>query len=143
MTFMFYLHCFLAGFAGILLHTLFKITALKKRANAANETFYIRNYLKNEWPSLSSSVVCVCIGIMIFQEIRDYKPFIANWVVTSFVFMGYMGNSILQALFSKSEKQILNVIDKKTNVADKALIGEEVTNEEQFQVYKAQANLNK
>jgi len=67
-----------------------------------------------------------------------FKPGLADWTKAFFVAVGFMGDSVLQSLLSRSEKQILDVIDKKTNLADSFINGDEPTAKQVGEVISAQ-----
>lgn len=127
MTFMIFLQCFIAGLLGIAWHTLMKIKGLRTRAIAANQSFSFGAYFQKDWFSILISVVSVAIVIYVLDELVHFKPGLADWTKAFFVAIGFMGDSVLQSLLSKSEKQILDIIDKKTNIADSFLKGNSPT----------------
>lgn len=138
MTIMIFLQCFIAGLLGIAFHTLMKIKGLRGRAIAANQSFSFGAYFQKDWFSILISVVSVAIAIYILDELIHFKPGIKDWTKAFFVAIGFMGDSLLQSLLSKSEKQILNIIDKKTNIADTVLNGNSPTVREAEAVSNAQ-----
>lgn len=141
MTALLFIQYFSAGLFGIAFHILIKVKALKNRAEIANENFSLFLYLKKDWISVIISIVTVVIAAFIFDEVVRFRPAVADYVKFFFIAVGYMGSSVLQAVLSKSERQIMEVINQKTNVADKAIGDGIVTNEELNQVEKAQQSL--
>lgn len=114
-----YFQCLVAGVLGILFHIfVLKLPALKKRAVAANVEFSPKNFFKEEWISVGSSVITVAIALLVMDELLNFKPSIYNALKGLFVFVGFTGSSILQHALGKTEKAVLNVIDRKTNIAD-------------------------
>jgi hypothetical protein len=139
MTIMIFVQCFIAGLLGIFWHMLMKIKGLRSRAIAANQNFSFSAYFQKDWFSILISVVSVAIAIYILDELLHFKPGLADWTKAFFIAVGFMGDSVLQSLLSKSEKQILDIIDKKTNVADSVLNGNVPTDKEAEAVTSAQA----
>lgn len=113
-----FLQCVGCGFIGILFHILLKIKALKKRSKAANINFSYVEFISEESITIAISAVAVVIFIIVLPELINYRSWIQDWVRFLFVFVGFTGSSILQSFFSKTEKNLLDVIDKKTNIAD-------------------------
>lgn len=103
---------------GILLHQSLKIKSLRKRVLAANEKWSYGNYFYNEYPAIFAAIVALIVLIIIQSEIARHWPKLSDWMKLYLLSAGYMGSSILQSFLSKKEKQILEIIDKKTNVAD-------------------------
>lgn len=113
-----FLQCVGCGFLGILFHILLKIKALKRRSKAANIKFSYAEFISDECITIAISAVSVVIFIIILPELINYREWVQDWVRFMFVSVGFMGSSILQSFFSKTEKNLLDVIDKKTDIAD-------------------------
>jgi len=113
------IECFIAGLLGILFHVfVIKLPAIKKRAEAANTTLSLSEYLKSDWLALSGSLLTVIICVFILDEITKFRPSILEWIKFFFIFLGYTGSSILQSALGRADKEIRNIIDVKTNIAD-------------------------
>jgi hypothetical protein len=108
----------LCGTLGVLLQICLKIKSLKTRANAANMQFVFSKYLQDDWPTILGSLVSVALFILFIPNILAIKPGSENYLRIMFAFVGYTGSSLVQLLFSATNKKILNVIDLKTNIAD-------------------------
>lgn len=119
MTTILFLKCVLAGVLGIAFHiAAIKLPALKQRSEAANKPFSALDYFKDDWVTILGSVLTVAIFLLILDEVVHFNPIIMDYVKFFFAFVGFVGSSILQKAFSKTEKKILQVIDVKTNIAD-------------------------
>jgi len=116
-----FLECLGCGLVGIIFHTMLKIRSLRKRSIKANLSFSFKDYFIEDWFSILISVAAVFIFVLILPELIAYRPGLQNWTVLLFISVGWMGSSILQAFFSKTEKRLLEVIDIKTNIADRIL----------------------
>ena len=109
----------IAGTLGILFHVfVMKLPAIKKRAEAANTTLSLKDYLKTDWLSLASSFLTLIICVYIIDEITKFRPSILEWIKFFFLFIGYTGSSILQSALGRADKEIRNIVDVKTNIAD-------------------------
>lgn len=108
----------LAGSLGVLLQILLKIPQLQSRAKAANHSFSLKDYFKNDWAVILASFVSVAIACVCVDELIAIKPVIAEYIKWFFVFVGFTGSTIIQAVLSVTNKKIMAVIDVKTNIAD-------------------------
>ncbi len=138
-----YLECFVAGLMGVIFHLIIKVNALRKRAITANETFSFTMYIQKDWLSVFISVFTVAIVVYAVDEILDYKPVVMKWLKWFFIAVGYMGSSVLQSLLSKTERQVMEVINRKTDVADRAINESLVSGQQVTEVQKAQEQLIK
>lgn len=121
------LQCAIAGICGVLYHTIIKAQSVKKRFKAANQEFVISKFLRDEALAIASSVITVVLCLVVIDELFRISPRVADYIKALFAFMGYTGASIIQHVFGKSEKYILNIIDKKTNIADNKTGADEKT----------------
>lgn len=110
--------CGWPGLLGILFQIVVKLVGLKRRSKAANKPFHPGDYFVDDWLSIVSSVLAVIIFIVCLENLAHWKPAIMQYVQMIFIAVGYMGSSLINAALSKSEKQLLEVIDKKTNYGD-------------------------
>lgn len=118
MTPLLFIECFVMGLSGQLMHLFVKFRGLRKRAKAANTTITFPQFVKEDVINIA---ICITGLVMVFlglDEIAKYKPEIMNVVKWFFGLIGFTGSSIVLAFFSSSEKLLLKVIDKKTNIAD-------------------------
>ncbi|HWV69515.1 hypothetical protein [Chitinophaga sp.] len=118
MTALLFLKCIGCGLLGIAVHLFFEIRDIRKQSLAANKPTSRWGIIKTESDNIILSVLAVVVFTVGFDEIAKAKPVILEWVKWFFIFVGFAGSYILFALFSKAKKQILEVIDKKTNIAD-------------------------
>lgn len=110
---------FLMGTLGILLQILaVKIPSLKAKYTAANRVFNIKEYLSDDWYTILASFVAVAILVFGLDEVLDLRPELEKYIKWLFVFVGFTGSSIIQAVLSVANKKIMQIIDVKTNVAD-------------------------
>lgn len=113
-----HIQCLIAGLLGIIFHQLMKVSSLRKRSIAANRPFSVSEYLKDDILSIASSVLTLVIAIFVLDELVKFKPTIMEYIKFFFASIGYMGSSVLQIVFSNTEKKILAIVDEKTNKAD-------------------------
>jgi hypothetical protein len=109
---------FIAGLLGVAFKTLQKISSLQKTYEKSNEVFVWRKYWAGEWVALSSSILVVAIASITIDEIVTFRPQVLTYVRLFFVAIGWMGTDILLAVLGKSKGYIMNIIDRKTNIAD-------------------------
>jgi hypothetical protein len=111
-------YCLLIGLLGIGANILIKINSLKSKAAAANTPFTVKAYFGDDWPTILLSLLFLFACIIATDEILNWKPEIINYIKVAYFFVGYSGSSLCNALLSKAEKRIMNIIDEKTNIAD-------------------------
>lgn len=119
---------FAIGSLGALLQILGKIQALKIRSKAANHSFTFKDYFTDDWPAILASFVSVAIAVLCVNELLKIKPALGDYIKWFFVFIGYTGSSLVQAVLSVTGKKLLAVIDIKTNVADGVTPAVDATN---------------
>lgn len=119
MTALLYLLCALMYLLGQALQLFWvKIPALKSRANAANYEFNFKEYWRSDWNLIIGTFIVPMMIFIGLDEIVTFKPEIMGYLKWGFGFLGFTGQSIILAKFSKFEKVVIDVIDVKTNIAD-------------------------
>lgn len=109
----------LAGVCGFIFHSLIKLKSLSNDANVANVPFnWFNDYVKKDSFGILLSFMSPFVWFLIFGEISAQYPKIQEFTITSFFVMGAMGSFVLQLLLGKAKKQIRNIVDHKTDVAD-------------------------
>ena len=108
----------ICGILGVVFHSLFKASALKKQAKAGNINFSMKIYWEEDYLSILCSFVSVAIWLMLFGETAQQYPKIAGYAKASFVGMGASGSFVIQYFLSNAESKIRGIIDNKTNIAD-------------------------
>lgn len=108
----------LAGILGVAFKTTQKIMGLQKTFAKSNEVFVFSKYIKGEAGAILSSIIAVIIAAISIDEIAAFRPQVLTYVRLFFVAVGWMGADILISLLGTAKKYILNIIDRKTNVAD-------------------------
>lgn len=109
----------LTGIAGFIFHSLLKLKSLNDDSTAANLPFNIyRDYIKKDIYGIIAAFFSPFIWLLLFGEIAAQYPSLEKFALTSFFVMGALGSYILQLLLGKAKKQIRDVVDKKTNIAD-------------------------
>ncbi len=110
----------LCGIAGVLFHSAAKLQGLLKDARVANVNFdWKKDYVIKDAPSIVMSFVSVFIWFLIFGEVTAKYPSLVGFTRTSFVIMGAIGSYVIQLGLGKAKNSIRNVVDKKTDIADK------------------------
>ena len=113
-----YLQCFIVALVGMALQTALKMKSLQDKARAANVEFKAGQYFKNDWLSISASILTIIMFMLFMDNILNWKPAIIDYVKIGFAFVGYTGSDIASRLFGVLNKKINSVIDTKTNIAD-------------------------
>lgn len=133
---------FIAGTFGVLFQIfVLKYPKLKQSATIANHPFTFGEYLKNDWYAILGSFISVGIMILCLDEWLPLNPVFEKYVKWLFVFVGFTGSSVIQAVLSLTSKKINAVIDVKTNIADG--ITPPVTEENKIAVPEIQKEENK
>lgn len=107
-----------AGLLGVIAHCLFKAKDIISDAKRLNVEFTFKDYLKVDWFGVSTSLLSVFIWLLIFGEVGAKYPKIIDYVITSFVAMGFIGSYILQKFFSNGKAYVRGIMDKKSDIAD-------------------------
>jgi hypothetical protein len=119
-TFEQYVFCvlmFILGQAGHLF--LVKIPAVKKRCSAANKKYYFREWWAEDWNVIIGTQVIGAMVILGLKEIVSWKPGVIEYVRWFFAGIGAFGSTIAMAKASQFEKSLTQLLDIKSNVADK------------------------
>lgn len=118
MTFQLYLECFAVAIIGMALHTTLKMKSLHDKAKLANVEFKVNQYFKNDWLSITASLLTIIMFLFFIDSIIKWKPQAVNYLRIGMAFVGYTGSDIASRLFSVVNKKINTAIDYKTTVAD-------------------------
>lgn len=109
---------FLLGALGLLVQTCIKIAVLKTQSKAANHPFSFKEYFINDWPTILGSILTVVIAVLTLDEWLPINTLVSKYVKVFFVFVGFTGSSLIQAVFSFYSRKLTSIIDIKTNIAD-------------------------
>lgn len=112
----FYILC---GMCGVIVHTLMKFQSLAKDAEKANIKLSFKQFVVNDWAGMLLAIVPVFVWLMTFAEAANKYPALRDYIRISFFLVGMVGSYALQQISSKSKEWIREVIDRKTNIADK------------------------
>jgi hypothetical protein len=118
MTLSLYTTCFFVALVGMALQTVLKMKSLQDKARAANLEFKPWRYFREDWLSITASVLTIILFLLFLDNILKWKPAIVDYIKIGFAFVGYTGSDIASRLFGVINKRINNAIDVKTNIAD-------------------------
>jgi len=116
-----YLYCGAIALLGLLFAVLLQLKSQSDKAKLANlikPTF--GSYVKDEWITISLSIVTIIIGLFLIPIVVGLKPQYAPYIRPAFLPIGYAGTDILLKLFGVVNKRLNAAIDMKTNIADAA-----------------------
>ncbi len=119
MTIQLYIECFLVALIGMLLQAVLKMKSIQAKAKAGNFEFSPSQYFKDDWLSLTASVLTIVLFLFFVPAILKMRPQAIDNAVIFFAFVGYTGSSIVSRIFSVVDKRLNAAIDYKTNIADK------------------------
>jgi hypothetical protein len=120
MTLSLYLQCvamFILGQAIDLF--LFKIPEIRNLYAKANEEFSWNKYWRSDWNTIIGTQLIGAVLIIGLDQLTHWKPGIVDYTKWFFAGFGAWGSSIVVAKGSAAKKYIMNIIDNKTNIADK------------------------
>lgn len=110
---------FIMGMLGVLFQIfVIKYPKLVQQGKVANHPFTFKEYLKNDWYAILGSIISVLIAIWTLDEWLPLNPLFTKYVKWLFIFVGFTGSSIIQAVLSLTNKKIMDVINVKTDIAD-------------------------
>lgn len=116
------------GILGILFQIFaIKLPSLKAKYAVGNRAFSFREYLADDWYTILASFICVAILIVGLDEVLDLRPELEKFIKWLFVFVGFTGSSVIQAILSVANKKIMGIIDAKTDELS-AIKGEPIPN---------------
>lgn len=118
MTIELYATCFFVALVGMALQTVLKMKSLQDKARAANLIFKPGAYFREDWLSITASILTIILFLLFLDNILKWKPTVVDYVKVGFAFVGYTGSDIASRLFGVVNKKINSVIDVKTNIAD-------------------------
>lgn len=118
MTIDLYITCFSVALIGMALQTVLKMKSLQDKARAANIAFNPGQYFRQDWLSITASILTIILFLAFLDNILKWKPAVVDYVKIGFAFVGYTGSDIASRLFGVVNKKINSVIDVKTNIAD-------------------------
>jgi hypothetical protein len=118
MTLTMYLTCFAVALVGMALHTALKLKSLQDKARLANVEFKVWTYFKNDWLSVTASILTVVMFLFFVDNILKWKPEAQGYLKIGFGFIGYTGSDIASRIFGVVNKKINTAIDYKTTIAD-------------------------
>lgn len=118
MTSQLYITCFVVAMLGMALQTALRIKGLQDKARSANIEFRISYYFKQDWLSITASLLTIAMCMFFVTDILNWRPDIINYIKIGFAFVGYTGSDIASRIFGVITKRINNIIDIKSGVSD-------------------------
>jgi hypothetical protein len=115
-----YIWCFLAGLLGLSFYLFaVKIPGVKSSAKVANMPFSYGQYFTDDLAAIMASLFSILILLVVLDEVVALKPIVLPYLKAGFVFVGYTGSSLLVKVLGKAQTKINDVVDTKTDIADK------------------------
>ncbi len=114
-----YVYCGILALLGLLFAILLQLKSQSQKAKLANliqPTF--ESFIKEEWITISLSLVTICIAMFLIPIVTDLKPQFTHYIRPAFLPIGYAGTDILLKLFGVVNKRLNAAIDYKTTLAD-------------------------
>lgn len=122
MTTSLYIQCVAMFILGQLLQLFWmKIPSVKKRAKAANYKFSWKEYWAEDWTLVIGTNILGAMIVFGLDQLVHWKPYILEYVKWFFAGIGYFASSAVLSKLSSYEKVLTNVIDIKTDIADKKI----------------------
>ncbi len=120
-----YLKCIVALILGLAIHTGTKFNEVKALHTTANETLTFKSFLRSAIVSHIINLSSVVLWLLIlpdlirqFPKVKD-SEYLANIAhIGGCALIGYANSSIILKVFGAGTKYVMEVIDKKTNIAD-------------------------
>jgi len=119
MTTSLYLQCALMFILGQAIDLfLIKIPEYRELFRKANEDFNWNRYWKSDWNVIIGTLIVGAVLIVGADQILKLKPAVLDYIKWVFAGAGAIGSAIIVSQWSKCKKYIIDIIDKKTNIAD-------------------------
>lgn len=118
MTHELYIKCVIACLIGNVLHI--AITCFKKfqKNKTANIPFSMGRYIRDDkWVFITDALFSFAV-VYLFDEWAGVTPWFADKAKTFFVFVGFTGSYVFNAIMSVSDKKFLGYVDNATDVVD-------------------------
>jgi len=112
----------LCGLGGVIMHCLAKAKSLIDYAKNANVKFSFKDYLEKDFIAISMSLCSVFLWLLLFPEVGKVRPNILVFTRFSFFAVGLLGSWIVQTFISRAKSYLMNIVDKKTNIADNVVL---------------------
>ncbi len=109
----------LAGLLGVFVHSCLRANSLIKDAKTANIDFTVKDYLEKDFLGISVSIAMVFVWLLVFPEVAKVRPNVLIYTRITFFAMGLLGSYIAQIVFTKAKGYIRNIVDQKTDIADR------------------------
>ena len=113
-----HLDMLIPGLLGLLFSIVYKYVRINQRAKTANEKVSFKQYLSDDWGGMILNLLGVFIILVIIPDAINYNPKVGLFLSALFVLAGFGGGNIVATALSKSDKRVMKIIDRKTDVAD-------------------------
>lgn len=97
---------------------LMKIPELRTLWAKSNESFSWKKYWASDWNVIVGTLILCAVCVIGSDQVLKLKPAIVDYIKWLFVALGGFGSSVIVTKWGSAKKYILDVIDKKTNIAD-------------------------
>jgi|SRR6185312_7715617 len=115
-----YINCSIIALLGLALAVLLQMKSQSQKAKQANLVFSPGSYIRQEWITISISLIVIVIGLYFIPIVVGIKPQYLPYIKPAFLPLGYMGTDIILKLFGVVNKRLNAAIDYKTTQADEA-----------------------
>ena len=99
---------------GMIISVLMKYKSLREKADVANVSLSLRNYLKQDWIALAISFATIVLALLLLDNIVNLHVNAINWVKFLFAFVGYASSDLILRLGSAANKKLNNIINIET-----------------------------
>lgn len=120
-----YLKCLTALILGLVIHTGTKFNEVKVLHSTANETLTFKSFIKSALMSHIINLTSALLWLLVLPDLIRAVPTIKDSVYIANIahigmcaLVGYANSSIILKIFGAGTKYVMDVIDKKTNIAD-------------------------
>jgi len=113
-----YIKCVIACLIGNLLHILIACTKRFLENKAANIPFSVGRYIKDDRIVFICDAAFSMVIVYVFDEWGDFTPWFMDKAKTFFIFVGFTGGSVFNAVLSVSKRKFMGYVDTATDVAE-------------------------
>lgn len=103
---------------GMAINVAIKYKSLRDKADAANVSLSLRNYLKQDAVAIFISAATILMALLMLDNIVNLHVYAMKWMKFIFGFVGYASSDLILRLGSAANKKLNRIIDAATGTSE-------------------------
>lgn len=118
MTLVLYVWCMASATLGAAISIVMKMQYEKSLSKRSNLQWSMKQFFSDDWLTMLSNQLVIVLALVLCDELIGLDSKVMDHIKFLFALIGFSGNSIALAVFSKATQRAFGGVDFKTTIAD-------------------------